>query len=480
MKTFDTKSRKPAFKLSTLLICLVAISLLSIATVNAQQTFFALSAALVFVTMLYRVGEPPVLLFAVFIQWLQVTTKIFQADYLGIPTDDLRGHTGDVGLAAMVALVGLFFLTWGLRRGVKWHRLPDSSIAKAEAMKIQIGSVFIAYLVAFSLYYVFGSVSGAAAGLSQLFLAVFTVKWVFLFMLAYAVLTRRKGYLYLMLASVIEMLVGFGGFFSGFKTIFFILLIGGLSIRFRLSFLMTAFLGGLMVGLVYLCIWWSAVKIDYRDYVNEGSGAQVVLVPYSERMDFLYDSFVNMDEDDIEIGTQALLERVSYIDYFSLVLDYVPRVREHENGGLLGGAVTHIMMPRLFFPDKAAVASDSEMTNLYTGLSVGGVTMNTSISMGYMSDTYIDFGYVGMMVPIFMLGLLSGWMYGFIVKQKRTSLLLNYGIAVMVLINLATFETSLIKLLGGLITVFLVAMVLQKYLFPTLARRMGIAPSPNV
>ena len=47
----------------------------------------------------------------------------------------------------------------------------------------------------------------------------------------------------------------------------------------------------------------------------------------------------------------------------------------------------------------------------------------TSISIGYMAESYIDFGAVGMMVPIFGLGLLLGGFYRWMLRRDPSRLL---------------------------------------------------------
>lgn len=471
MPATETGKRVSGVYLGKALAIACVVLLFSLASANPGLTMLALCVAAVSLSLLYRTGEPPILLFVVFVQWLQVSVKLLEANVLGLPVNELSAFSGNVESAIAAGSAGLLALVVGMRFGVGRHKIPDFSQARNEVVYLRQDRLFLVYLVSFFIA-AFVESLGGLGGLKQAALALTGLKWVFLFVLAYSVFLTRRSHALLTTALIIELAIGLGGFFSGFKTIFFILMIGVLAAGVRMTTRKALALASLAVPLLYLCVWWSAIKVDYRRFINEGTGGQVVLVPFEDRVRYLADSFIQMDGEDVGKGVEALLERISYVDYFALVIDFVPEVRPHEQGKIIGGAIMHVLRPRILFPDKAPLPNDSEMTMLYTGTTLAGDVSNTSISMGYVADAYIDFGFVGMLFPIFVLGLIAGWMYGFLLKQKRSPLLLNYGLSVMVLIGMAAFETSFIKLLGGLITVFAVAWLLQARFAPAIAARL--------
>ena len=119
-------------------------------------------------------------------------------------------------------------------------------------------------------------------------------------------------------------------------------------------------------------------------------------------------------------------------------------------------------MPRLFFPNKPVLQSDTEITQYYTGIIIPGTSSATSISMGYVADSYIDFGVPYMYVPIFLLGILWGLLYRYFIKSAGSAHLIGYALTVIVLFNAMFFETGIVKLLGSVLTSYLVAFVLLK------------------
>jgi hypothetical protein len=139
----------------------------------------------------------------------------------------------------------------------------------------------------------------------------------------------------------------------------------------------------------------------------------------------------------------------------------VPSRIPDEQARLCDGSSVHVFTPRLFFPDKPVV-SDSERTRLYTGVQVAGTEENTSIGIGYVGESYIDYGPAGMFVPIVVLGVFYGLIYRCFVIRSRHKLL-GSAFAVSVLILSAyEIETSNIKIVGGIVVAVLATTLVYK------------------
>ena len=71
----------------------------------------------------------------------------------------------------------------------------------------------------------------------------------------------------------------------------------------------------------------------------------------------------------------------------------------------------HIVTPRVFFPNKGELPSDSDKVRKYANVAVAGRESNTSIAFGYSAESYIDFGVPLMFVPVFAFGVFVGFCY---------------------------------------------------------------------
>ena len=169
-------------------------------------------------------------------------------------------------------------------------------------------------------------------------------------------------------------------------------------------------------------------------------------------------------------GFDCLMRRIEYTFFFGRVVERVPSVLPHDDGAIWGGAVMHVLTPRLLFPDKPGLAADVENTQHYAGLRLteqGG--WQTEIPMGYMAESYIDFGSLGMFVPILLLGLLYGFQYRYAITRARY-MIFAFGAAPILLMSAAKFELGAAKILGGSLTSFAVFVIAFHVCAPYLHR----------
>src|SRR6185312_10439226 len=74
-------------------------------TANPELTPVSIAVLAVAIGLLWRPGEPPVLVFGVAVQWLQAALSIFCANYYGVPVEMLFGApAGET--ATWLSLVG--------------------------------------------------------------------------------------------------------------------------------------------------------------------------------------------------------------------------------------------------------------------------------------------------------------------------------------------------------------------------------------
>ena len=222
-------------------------------------------------------------------------------------------------------------------------------------------------------------------------------------------------------------------YFSAFKQVLFVAIVVGLaatkdSRRFvRPQVLVVALL------LVALGVFWQAIKVDYREFLNQGSSSQSIRVPISERIEYLSHKVSRLTSDDLAKGFGSGMERTGYLEYFARATTVVPDQVPYQDGRLWGEALTHIVTPRLLFPGKAVI-NDSDRVVEFTHLWVAGAAEGTSISLGYAAESYIDFGPLLMFVPVILLGVFWGWAYRVLATTGRHRLM-AFGFATSLILS---------------------------------------------
>lgn len=409
--------------------------------------------------LLWRGGEPPILLFACWMQWLQASVIIFYTDFYGVSVEQASGRR-EFEIATWLSLIAVFVLALGMRLVLLRCSRSQHEALIADALRVHIANAFVAYLVTFVIATVAERIAFTIPALTQFIFALAAFKWVAVFIVAYSVLEQRAGYIFLAAIVLLEVIVGFLTYFAGFKSIFFVLLIVALTSPLALRGKRLAITLSVGVTLFLFSVVWSAIKGEYREFLNQGSQQQEVVVSVDESAGKLSELVTNFTWDNFSVGLDNMILRVSYVNYFALTLMNVPDHVPYERGALWLGALKHIVTPRLLFPEKAAI-SDSDRTMLYTGVEVAGVERGTSIGIGYVGESYVDFGPAWMFAPIFLLGASYGLVYRIFVIHSRSKLICT-AIAGSILAFVASkIETSNTKIVGGIVTAVLVVGIIH-------------------
>src|SRR5262249_31046193 len=159
------------------------------------------------------------------------------------------------------------------------------------------------------------------------------------------------------------------------------------------------------LGVVMLLtgVLWMGIRGEYRqDFESDvfAASREVRL----QRVAGLTAAWIERNPAEMLADVEAFIDRLWAVYYPALAVERVPAVIPYENGAILGGAVWHLFTPRLLFPDKPEVESDSEEVRKYAGVPVAGPESGTSIAFGYAAESYVDFGVPLMFVPVFVYG----------------------------------------------------------------------------
>lgn len=427
----------------------------------------AVLAVLLF--LLWQPDDLPILLLPIIYQWLQVAVKPILSVFYGLPINHVL-DTGE-GLqiagdgAALFGFAGVGCLGLGLWLGAGRPRSNTEQALRLETqgwhggllLRLSVGAIVLGHVVA-----LFAHFAGSAI---QLVLPFAELANVGLFCFAYWCFVNKSGYRYLAAVAAVEIIMGFTGFFADFRAPVVVLAIAVLAAHPRVRpASIAALLCGAMV-ILGLASFWSEIKNEYRNFVSNGTGEQVVEQPLQARLSYIFEAASEFDGNQLADGFNKLLSRVSYIDFLAATMDYVPSVIPHEDGALIGAAILNMVEPRILFPNKPPLPNDTDVTTQYTGLDLGSAG-NTSISIGYLGELYIDFGYSGALIAAGLIGFAVGSGYRVLRDYERAPRLISYGACCMMALPVLTFETALTKTINGAVLGFAAALVLQRFIAP--------------
>jgi hypothetical protein len=432
---------------------------------NVEVSALACAVLVAGTYLLWRPGEPQILLFLFAFQWLQPSVILFYANLRGETLVDFMPRLG-LEQATTLVLVGLLFLALGIRLGAgkqKASRLSQYRQTLDQTPAIRWLQLYLVMLMISTAALILAK---AAPGLSQPLLAISHFKWGTFLIFTISIFVRPSSYRVVWLAIfAIEFIMGIGGYFSSFKLVFLYTLIAMTAINLRISAKQVISGMAVSISMILVGLYWTAIKPEYRAFVNGGTGMQIVGVSQGEALSKAVELASEVTSSQLFDSADALTRRFSEIDVFSAVIVHVPEFVPHEFGTLWLDSIARPFMPRILFPDKAII-DESEVTNRYSSVRYSGMIQGTQVSMGYIADSYVDFGSFGMMIMIFVFGYFIGACFSWLFNQPNELGLLGLALASVSFIQLTSIGVSSTKLVGSLVVSLIMSGIILKIIAP--------------
>jgi len=443
---------------------ILAICLLSTLSFNGIFIFTCLATLMLILSLIWRYNRPGILVFAFILQWLQVITYIFWQNSKG--QSMLASNSA---AALLVSCAGLFLMAVVIHFMIRNLEIPTLARLREQAEKINSRKLLLVYVLTTvfltSVRFVFGNAGGA----DQLLVVFSSLKWVFFMTYGFMVWLRKKNVLIFIIIIGYEFASSLTSYFSSFKEVLLFAIIVALTFvtKIRPRQIIFGLIAIVLLGVLLLT--WTAIKSDYRMYVNKGKREQVVSVKRSEAIGKMQSEVQDLTLNNYKLASNMILYRIQYLHNLNLSMERVPYLLPHQNGAVWWKNISFVLTPRVLFPNKG-VYNASEKARLYTGLHYAGLKEGSSFSLGYFADSYVDFGYVGMFFPIALIGLFVGWIYRVFFKMSRLNVLFSYAIINICLYNFSSFEADGLFLFGRLLTNLIVYWVLAVTVFPMLQK----------
>jgi len=447
---------------------LISAALISLLSDYTLASLFGAFGLFLLYTMFWTRRQPAVLFWALLHQWLQINITLIYVNITGQDFIEFFKYRESAWNAYWLGMAG--WLTFSLGIWCMTRQISHASI-KNWAERLDPEKCFKVYIIFLILNVTLPYLP--ISGLGQLIIAFSMLKWGFFYLFFAASMNsgRHKKFLFLLIFS--ELIYSLFSIFSDFKSILIMPLIlfpafykdrAGLK-KLLLVAVLSSFL--LILGLI-----WTSVKTDYRQFLSGGHKGQVINVSREEAMSELGNLIASTDSQKIFSAIPDLVSRISYLDFLSGTIGNVPQNLPHEDGEIVKKALLHILMPRILFPNKEEI-HDSLHTNKYVGEYVADY-LTTSISIGYVGDLYIDFGYLAP-IAVFIDGLLIGFLFRLLFQQDKEAgwgLFLTLPLFFIVYL----FETAFIRQISMVVTYTLVILAVSKFALPGIKRRVEKSP----
>jgi len=408
----------------------------------------------------------PIVAMALSFQWMQVTVGIWYVAVTGRHLDamDLSDYRPMVliGLGCVLALTAGLHAGWRIAAG--WGRQTTTSHTALRVTWPTLAALYVASLAAQGLLQ---EVAFDYPSLTQAILAFRFAHLAVLFIVLRR-LTRPTIRVPFVLGIVgLEILLGLTQYFAGFRDPLIMVMVAMFEVFDRRRLHHWVIVAAAAIVLSVTSVMWIGIRGAYRADID----AEVFTQSGASKIDTisaLSKRWVHQSGEDMYADLDMLLNRLWVVYYPALAVSRVPSILPHTHGSMLLATIEHVASPRVFFPTKADLQSDSDLVRKYSGVNVAGAEQNTSIAFGYAAEMYIDFGVPAMFLPIFAFALLMGIAYEELRRRIHHDELRRGLLAVVFWLSFYIFERSLAKTVGlaGTLLVYLAvpALLLDNYL----------------
>jgi hypothetical protein len=384
---------------------------------------------------------------AVFVyQWMQVTIGLFYSTLTGHMLKTMTDS--DYRTMMFIGLGCVTSLAVGLRLGIYLIRDGRENREERPVDFLSMPVLLTAYAISVASEGVLLNAIADYPSLRQILVTLTVVRFGLLFLVM-----RRfchpvfKPHL-LAAVLLVEVLLGFTGYFANFKDpliLAAIVLFEVFDHRKAQHWAAMAMVVLLMAGLSFM---WMGVRNSYRRSIDNMDPMLTTRTARVGRVNTLATEFFSHDVSQLTDTADELIDRMWAIYYPARAVARVPSVVSHTDGAIMSAAITHVLTPRIFFPDKAPLPSDSEMVRKYSGIHVAGDEEGTSIAFGYAAKSYVDFGLPGMFVPMLIFGMAMGAMYAWFLRTIWHRELAVAVVMVVFWMSMYLFERSWANVLG--------------------------------
>jgi hypothetical protein len=388
---------------------------------------------------------PPVLALAFTLQWITVCIGLYYVNITGRPLQATLGSDYQpmvlIGLGTLLALMGGVLFGQSLIRRLK----PMEGVRPAYALTFK--SLVLTYIVATALAGFIHEFAWSFPSITQAIIAVSFLRLGVLYLVLRRLVADDR---WAVMAGVLalEIALGVTGFHAGFREPLIMAVLAFLERFERRNVRHWLSLGVLVTCMGLLGVTWISVRVSYRErYLADEAFAQ----NRGARFDSLTAAakqWAAQDRSEFLRNIDGFIDRLWAIYYPALAVARVPNVEPHTNGKLMSDTLQFVFMPRVFFPDKPEVGSDSELVRKYSNVWVAGAAQDTDIAFGYAAESYIDYGLPWMFIPVFVWGTFMGICYAGMFKYYRHRDIAVSVATVICWLTLYLFERSWAKTIG--------------------------------
>jgi hypothetical protein len=377
--------------------------------------------------------------------WLETSIGLVYKDVFGRELPAF--YQSDYRPMVLIGLGCCLAIALGVRVGMSLLKDTEPHQPRPE-FAFSFAALVVAYLVTTSFEGSLASVAADYPSVRQILVTADTARLGILFLVLRRLLIPTPRWTSIAGILAFEVVLGITGFFAGFREPLVLAALALLEIFDRRNLRHWAAMTVAGVAAVAIGLLWMGIRAEYRNNYVQIDTFETSRSARLRSIESLSRDWLKADSDATWETADKLVDRMWTIYYPALAVERVPSFVPHTHGEILSAALVHIVTPRVLFPDKPGLLSDSEKVRTYSGVMVAGAEQNTSIAFGYAAEAYVDFGVPLMFLPVFGFGVAIGYLYALFRKLIWHRELFVAFATVAFWLSLYLFERSWATMLG--------------------------------
>ena len=410
----------------------------------------------------------PVFAMLAFMYWLYYAVPLFLEDHVFSTIHEPIGHElteSTITLALLMALVGVCALWLGIRSGIARLIVPRAQLS-LELTHSKLNYVRAVLIIGSLLSFSDTPSQLAGEGGRQLVSIMVSVIPILAFAILFRNFIRGQSNVsdkVLILGFLIVRLIG--GLSSGWLGVSASILVicGAIYLMERRRVPRWA-----LVFVVLFTLFFQVGKDEFRRTywqggeigVLQGQGGRVERVTFwaQNSFDKWNEALSDSSGEAFRRALNPSVSRISLLNQSANVVELTPSVVPYQYGWLYSYmAITWI--PRFIWPDKPSMSEANQYYQVAYGLTSEEDLGNVSISVGLLTEGFMNFGWPGVVGIMF----LAGIFFDFYQKTflAKTSGALMTGIGVILLPQFLAVEAQMAQYVGGIVQQVLVTLIVM-------------------
>ena len=426
----------------------LAISIYGLGTPNPVETAWTAFMFYLLTRWFWWKNQPGIVLYMLAFPFVEIHTTVFEANKYGLSLNALFEETGKATF--WYSSIGLLFVSLAFKAGIQRIKLPTHETLREAAHKISQLKLLVVYGGSVLLTILLDRLIPWGSGLHQLETYAQGISTALLVSLGIHYWITKKRPLLILAVFVAVLITSFYSYFSDWRLPFTLFIVTAMSSVSRVNGRSVLRIAPILVPMLALVLLWQTIKGEYREFLSQGKRTQAVLVDRTTALNKFQELSIQaltkselLDEDVVA----QTYRRAGYLEYFSAAVKKVPSEIPHENGSLLAESLSYSLVPRILNPDKGS-KNDRAKVERYTDYYFGANSFS-SFSLGHYCEAYIDWGPIGMMIHLFVYGLIGAGLVLLTLKRSITiNPVITAGILWVVLTPWGTFQQDMVTVSG--------------------------------